>query len=128
APPTPGTQDQSERRVLMDTVEVHLDDPGLVPTPARVGRLFRDASRRGDVLRFEYDADWLARPEAFEIEPLLPLREGPFHAADAAQIPNVLQDCAPDRWGRLLMDRREAIAAREADRQRRTLRAWDYLT
>lgn len=110
----------------MDTVEVHLDDASLAPAPARVGRLFRDASRRGDVLRFEYDADWLARPDAFEIEPLLPLREGPFHAADAAQAPNVFQDCAPDRWGRLLMDRREAIEAREADRPRRMLRAWDY--
>ncbi|MCD9029535.1 type II toxin-antitoxin system HipA family toxin [Luteimonas sp. BDR2-5] len=112
----------------MNMVEVHLDDASLVPEPVRVGHLFRDASRRGDILRFEYDADWPARPDAFEIDPLLPLREGPFHAADPAQPPNVFQDCSPDRWGRLLMDRREAIEAREEDRPRRTLRAWDYLT
>lgn len=112
----------------MNTVEVHLDDARLVAEPVRVGRLFRDGSRRGDILRFEYDTDWLAQPDAFEIDPLLPLREGPFHAADPAQPPNVFQDCAPDRWGRLLMERREAIEAREEDRPRRTLRAWDYLT
>ena len=111
----------------MNPVEVLLDDAGLVPSPKGIGRLFRDASRRGDLLRFEYDAEWLGTPEAFEIEPLLPLREGPFHASDAAQPPNVLQDCSPDRWGRLLMDRREAIEAREQGRPRRALRAWDYL-
>ena len=112
----------------MNTAEVHLDDTSLAPEPVLVGRLFRDASRRGDILRFEYDTDWLTQPDAFEIEPLLPLREGPFHASDPAQPPNVFQDCSPDRWGRLLMDRREAIEAREEDRPRRTLRAWDYLT
>ena len=112
----------------MNPVEVLLDDAGLVPSPKRIGRLFRDASRHGDLLRFEYDAEWLGTPEAFEIDPLLPLREGPFHAPDAAQPPNVLQDCSPDRWGRLLMDRREAIEAREEGRPRRSLRAWDYLT
>lgn len=111
----------------MNTVEVFLDDASLAAESVLVGRLFRDASRRGDILRFEYDTEWLARPEAFEIEPLLPLREGPFHASDPAQPPNVFQDCSPDRWGRLLMDRREAIEAREEDRPRRSLRAWDYL-
>ena len=112
----------------MRTIEVHLDDASLVAAPVRVGRLFRDASRRGEIIRFEYDAAWLAMPDAFEIEPLLPLREGPFHASDPGQPPNILQDCSPDRWGWLLMDRREAIEAREQDRPRRTLRAWDYLT
>ncbi len=73
----------------MNMVEVLLDDISLAPESVLVGRLFRDASRRGDILRFEYAAQWLATPEAFEIEPLLPLREGPFHASDPAQPPNV---------------------------------------
>lgn len=111
----------------MSSVDVLLDDLTLTAAPLRVGRLFRDASRRGDILRFEYDAHWLTRPEAFEIDPLLPLRAGPFHATDPAQPPNVFQDCSPDRWGRLLMDRREAIEARAERRPRRVLREWDYL-
>lgn len=112
----------------MNMLEVLLDDAGLMPELVCVGRLFRDTSRRGDILRFEYDDHWLTLPGSFEIEPLLPLRAGPFYATDPAQAPNIFQDCAPDRWGRLLMNRREAIDAREQKRSPRALRAWDYLS
>jgi serine/threonine-protein kinase HipA len=37
------------------------------------------------------------------------------------------QDCSPDRWGKMLMERREAIDARAQDRRIRNLRAWDIL-
>ena len=104
----------------MNELEVHLDDDSLVPEPTKVGRLFRDSGRRGDLIRFEYDTDWLA--DGFEVEPLLPLRSGPFHADDPAELMGVFQDCSPDRWGRLLMDRREVMEAREASRPRRALR------
>jgi serine/threonine-protein kinase HipA len=108
-------------------LDVLLDDASLVTAPMRIGRLFRDTGRRGEVIRFEYDAIWLADSRAFAIEPLLPLHEGPFHARDPSQTPGVFQDCSPDRWGKLLMDRREAIEAREHRRPRRALRAWDYM-
>ena len=111
----------------MNKLEVLLDDASLVIAPVRVGWLFRDTGRRGEVIRFEYDAAWLADARAFAIEPLLPLHAGPFHAQDPSQRPSVFQDCSPDRWGKLLMDRREAIEAREQGRPRRALRAWDYL-
>lgn len=111
----------------MNKLEVLLDDASLVIAPVRVGWLFRDTGRRGEVIRFEYDAAWLADARAFAIEPLLPLHAGPFHAQDSSQRPSVFQDCSPDRWGKLLMDRREAIEAREQGRPRRALRAWDYL-
>lgn len=111
----------------MNKLEVLLDDASLVIAPVRVGWLFRDTGRRGEVIRFEYDAAWLADARAFAIEPLLPLHAGPFHAQDPSQPPSVFQDCSPDRWGKLLMDRREAIEAREQGRPRRALRAWDYL-
>ena len=111
----------------MNQIEVLLEDASLLATPMRVGWLFRDAGRRGEVIRFEYDAAWLANSRAFAIEPLLPLYEGPFHAQDPLQPLGVFQDCSPDRWGKLLMDRREAIEAREQGRPRRALRPWDYL-
>lgn len=112
----------------MNKVEILLDDASLLNEPARVGWLFRDAGRRGELIRFEYDTAWLEDARSFAIEPLLPLNQGPFHAQDAAQPPGVFEDCSPDRWGKLLMDRREAIEAREQGRQRRALRPWDYLT
>ncbi len=111
----------------MNRIEVLLDDALLAATPVRVGWLFRDTGRRGDVIRFEYESGWLADARAFAIEPLLPLHEGPFHAQDPSQPQGIFQDCSPDRWGKLLMDRREAIEAREQERPRRALRAWDYL-
>jgi serine/threonine-protein kinase HipA len=36
-------------------------------------------------------------------------------------------DSAPDRWGRLLLDRRELLRAREEKRKPRALTEWDYL-
>lgn len=111
----------------MNQSEVHLDDASLVDAPARVGWLFREIGRRGELIRFEYDPAWLSETRAFALEPLLPLNEGSFRATDASQLPGIFQDCAPDRWGKLLMDRREAIEAREQGRPRRALRAWDYL-
>lgn len=111
----------------MNKLEVLLDDALLAAAPARVGWLFRDAGRRGALIRFEYDPAWLETADAFAIEPLLPLGEGPLLAEDPSQPLAVFQDCSPDRWGKLLMDRREAIEAREQGRARRALRPWDYL-
>jgi serine/threonine-protein kinase HipA len=39
----------------------------------------------------------------------------------------VFLDSSPDRWGQMLMDRREAIMARDEKRQPRKLYAWHYL-
>lgn len=111
----------------MNTLEVVLDDASLVSGVTRVGWLHRDTGRRGELIRFEYDAAWLGDVGAFAIEPLLPLNEGSFHPKDASQLPGIFQDCSPDRWGKMLMDRREAIEAREQKRHRKALRAWDYL-
>lgn len=111
----------------MSLLEVVLDDASLAPAATRVGWLHRDTGRRGDLIRFEYDASWLGDQRGFAIEPLLPLNEGSFHPEDASQPHGIFQDCSPDRWGKLLMDRREAIEAREQKRARKALRAWDYL-
>ena len=111
----------------MSTLEVVLDDVSLAPAETRVGWLHRDTGRRGDVIRFEYDAAWLGDARAFAIEPLLPLNAGSFHTGDPAQPHGIFQDCSPDRWGKLLMDRRETLEAREQGRPRTSLRAWDYL-
>lgn len=111
----------------MSPLEVVLDDVLLAHADMRVGWLHRDTGRRGELIRFEYDAAWLGDPGAFAIQPLLPLNEGSFHPEDASQPHGIFQDCSPDRWGKLLMDRREAIEAREQGRARKALRAWDYL-
>jgi len=107
--------------------EIWLDEPRLAGRML-IGRLFRSLTRGGEAVRFEYSEEWLRHPQAFEIDPEARLNAGPQYAsAGADQLFGVFQDCSPDRWGKLLMDRREAIEAREQGRRPRALRAWDYL-
>lgn len=39
----------------------------------------------------------------------------------------IFMDSCPDRWGQVLMQRRETIAAKEAGRAKITLGAWEFL-
>lgn len=111
----------------MTVVEAWLDDDSLGP-PTLVGRLTRNTGRSGDTVRFDYDPGWLDAPIAFELDHDLPLVGGAHYApAGADQLTGALLDCSPDRWGKMLMERREAIDAREQGRRVRTLRAWDFL-
>lgn len=80
------------------SVEVHLDWEGMTH---RVGVLH--SAGRGPAVSFEYAVEWLGRPSAFAIDPTgLPLRPGPHHAANFF---GAFQDCGPDRWGRVLIER-----------------------
>ncbi|HWL64243.1 MAG TPA: HipA domain-containing protein [Steroidobacteraceae bacterium] len=111
----------------MTEAEVWLDDPRLAER-LLIGRLFRSLNKGGEAVRFEYSEAWLRHPHSFQIDPEAQLDAGPqYAAAGAHELFGVFSDCSPDRWGKLLMDRREAIEAREQGRRPRALRAWDYL-
>ncbi|UUF00222.1 type II toxin-antitoxin system HipA family toxin [Xanthomonas hortorum pv. pelargonii] len=111
-------------------VEVWLEDQSLGGS-SLVGYLTRQYSRRGETLQFEYAAGWLANEtpvRAFALDPQLPLYAGASIArVGASELTGAFLDCSPDRWGKLLMKRREVIMAREQGRKVRALRPWDYL-
>ena len=66
-----------------------------------VGRLFPVA--RSAAVSFEYANEWLARSDAFAIDPTsLPLRRGQHHGQ---RLFGAVTDCGPDRWGRALIER-----------------------
>lgn len=113
----------------MKRVEVRMEDAS-VPVSS-VGVLSNATSRSGDTLRFEYSQEWLgesSQTAGFALDHELVLSTGAHYARSGAdQLPPAFQDCSPDRWGKRLMDRREAIEAREDNRPVRKLRAWDYL-
>lgn len=98
-----------------------------LPTPTRVGILFATTSRGHDIFSFEYDRAWLATSNAPDLDPDLQLVAGLQYVRDDKPSFGVFLDSSPDRWGRVLMDRREAFLAREAKRPKRTLRELDYL-
>ena len=80
------------------SVEVHLEWGGVTHP---VGVIH--SATRGASVTFEYGTEWLARPNAFAIDPTnLPLRPGPQHGSGLF---GALQDCGPDRWGRVLIER-----------------------
>lgn len=114
----------------MNEVEVWLDDDSLGPS-VRVGQLTRNTSKTGDTVHFDYAPEWLQRTApcaSFSLDHELPLADGALYAhAGADQLSGSFQDCSPDRWGKLLMERREAIEAREQKRPLRLLRGWDFL-
>ncbi|HEU4814067.1 MAG TPA: type II toxin-antitoxin system HipA family toxin [Xanthomonadaceae bacterium] len=114
----------------MNRVDVWIDDETLGGSTL-VGHLTKAASRTGDTISFEYDSQWLGNDgpiPAFPLDPELQLAAGAHYArGGASALTGAFVDCSPDRWGKRLMDRREAIEAREESRRPRTLRAWDYL-
>jgi len=110
----------------VDAVDVCLDAPELGPL-RKVGRLFHRRSRSQSALSFTYSPEWLASRDAFLLDPRLELYAGEQFAAEGAPTFGIFLDSAPDRWGRVLLDRREALAARDERRAARVLTNWDYL-
>ncbi len=80
------------------SLEVHIDWQGQTHF---VGRLH--AAERGSSVSFEYAPEWLQQGEAFAIDPTsLPMQRGTHHGATLF---GAMQDCGPDRWGRVLIER-----------------------
>jgi len=97
-----------------------------LPEPLLVGRLEVDLVRGAEVYRFAYASDWLDSPYAVQIDPQLNLFSGDQFNNDARNFRAFLDSC-PDRWGRLLMQRREAVLARQDGRRTTKLNESDYL-
>ena len=80
------------------SLEVHIDWKGETHL---VGRLH--ATDRGASVSFEYAPEWFQRDDAFAIDPTsLPLQRGAHHGG---ALFGAIQDCGPDRWGRILIER-----------------------
>lgn len=108
------------------TYEVHLDAPEL-GVRRRVGTLYRHEVRTDVAAAFEYDQDWLKSDRAFELDPRLALYRGEQHPPVDIPAFGVFMDSAPDRWGRVLMERREAASAAREGRKMRRFQEMDFL-
>lgn len=103
---------------------VHVDLDGKAHL---VGRLWARSRKGKESATFEYDAAWLDNPQRFALEPALTLGKGPHHTTAGRLIFGAIGDSAPDRWGRVLIQREERREAREEKRTPRTLLEVDYL-
>jgi len=94
--------------------------------PTLVGTLRSSVIKGKEHFSFSYDNDWLLSPYAQKIDPELNLYSGEQHSDNSKNFRTFLDSC-PDRWGRLLMKRREAIIARREERRPNVLNEIDYL-
>lgn len=97
-----------------------------LPQPDKVGVLSAESIRQHEVFRFAYDTKWLANKNSMAIDPKLQLFSGSQFEEGSGNF-GIFLDSSPDRWGRLLMSRREAVYARLENRKEIKLGEIDYL-
>lgn len=105
---------------------VYADWNGL-NAPTRIGVLSVTHTRGHAVFTFTYDERWIKGDNAQSLDPDLQLYNGPQYLAAGKPNFGLFLDSSPDRWGRVLMDRREAILAKQEDRKPKPSFEEDYL-
>jgi serine/threonine-protein kinase HipA len=84
--------------------------------------------RGKEVFAFEYHDSWLSyKNPILHLDPHLSYFKGQQYLPEGKSNFGIFLDSAPDRWGRLLMRRREALQARREQREEKTLYESDYL-
>ena len=95
--------------------------------PTLMGILYVNSLKGGESYSFEYDREWLKKTSLkITLDPeLMPYsgRQYPFGKA----IFGLCSDSSPDRWGRVLMNKRERILAEKEGRKPAKLYDSDYL-
>ncbi|GAA1707217.1 HipA domain-containing protein [Fodinicola feengrottensis] len=83
-------------------------------------------SRRRNVLSttFRYDEEYLARRNAYAIDPAMPLTQGTHVIAG---LPGSFADCSPDCWGKNLIAKRVRLRALRGGKTSSSLSENDYL-
>lgn len=98
-------------------------DWDIYDSPRLVGTLYYASVRGKDTYSFEYATEWMQ--DGIEIDPELPLFSG-RHYSPGDNF-GVFQDSAPDRWGMMLIKRREALLAKKEKRTVQRTVAVDFL-
>src|ERR1041384_205596 len=91
------------------------------------GTLWFHRRRQVESQTFAYAADYVARPDAYELDPLLDLTIAPQQTPPGRAAFGAFSDCAPDRWGRRLIARTEHKRAEREGEAERSFGEVDYL-
>ena len=95
--------------------------------PIWLGELRAEYTRGKEIFSFSYADTWLKSGFSQMLDPELLLFSGSQYSREEKVNFGLFLDSSPDRWGRLLMNRREAELARSEERRPITLRESDYL-
>lgn len=107
-------------------IYVYADWVGL-GEPIFMGVLHSNVMRGKEVFSFDTDKYWLEHNHFRILDPDLGQFTGSQYLRDEKLNFGLFLDSSPDRWGRLLMRRREAILARAEGRKAKQLSEVDYL-
>lgn len=105
---------------------IYFDDTHTVE-PIMAGQLIAQQIRGHEVFSFEFTDRWLHDNRCHLLDPDLQLFTGRQYLPDTKSNFGLFLDSSPDRWGRLLLDRRESLRAKTEQRQRQNLQESDYL-
>jgi len=95
--------------------------------PQLMGRLYVDLIRGRESYSFEYDYEWLSSANLrVSLDPELGTFSGRQYPS-GKNIFGLFADSSPDRWGRVLMNKRERIKADKESRKPAKLFDSDYL-
>ena len=86
-------------------------------TPQLIGELSYDSVRGNETYGFSYDKDWLAKYGDICLSEDLQNFPGVQYTRPERDIFACFSDALPDRWGRILLNRREQIALRRRKEQ-----------
>lgn len=93
-----------------------------------IGFLTAQRVRGKEIFSFEYAEAWISiQNPIFFLDPHLGFYKGKQYLSEEKNNFGIFLDSSPDRWGRLLMRRREAWQAKEEGRVERTLFETDFL-
>ena len=112
---------QNKRSIKVFAHWYGIDDPFLM------GILHSDRLKGKEIFSFQYDDNWLRNGPSQLLDPSLQLYAGLHYLDETQGNFGLFLDSSPDRWGRILMRRREAVLARIEKREEKKLFETDYL-
>ena len=92
-----------------------------------MGTLKAEQVRGKEVFSFSYDKDWLEKETSLLLDPDLGFYGGPQYNREEKSNFGLFTDSSPDRWGKVLMERKEAYEAKIEGRRSKVFFESDYL-
>ena len=108
---------------MTGTIFVYGDWEALNGRPSLIGRLNVEMLRGKEVFSFEYDEKWLSSKKNILFDSDLQF----FRGSSDKPLFGIFTDSCPDRWGRMLLQRNEALNAKKEGRIVRKLNESDFL-
>ncbi len=113
---------------MSDIEKVYVYENWKREKPDKIGVIYVDGMKGKEIISFEFDEEWLnGLNDGFVFDPDISYFRGRQYTPLDKPMFGVFADSCPDRWGRLLMKRREAILAKKEERKPRRLTDVDFL-